>query len=179
MVRFMVILFILLTPMMAVGRVPPIEEVQQEALRVAGYDRREISDWKGKSRWAAALPRFQVGFDRQLKDVVSLSTSDTVSLSGGDVTVGPNQNDFDQDFQQGTSMEVRAVWALDELVFSRDRLEVSRETRNWLEDRIRFLERLTEIDFAWRREPRGSRREELAGKLDAYTGGWFSGELKR
>lgn len=161
------------------GRVPSAQEVQEEALRQAGYDRTEIRNWKERSRWAAALPRLEFGFDRQLRDVVKLTTSDTVSVSGGDVTVGPDQNNFDKGFQQGIGFEVKAVWALDELVFNKDRLDASRETRNWLEDRSRLLERVTELYFAWQRESTPSRREEWVGRLDAYTAGWFSEQLKR
>lgn len=177
--RGVFILVLGLVSVTASARVPAVQEVQEESLRAAGYDRGEIRDWKRQSRWAAALPRLQVGFDRQLKDVVQLSTRDNISLSGGEVLVGPNENNFDQDFQQGTGFEVRAVWYLDELVFSRDRLEASRETRNWLEDRSRLLERVTEIYYHWKREQEQLRKEEFAARLDAYTGGWFSGELRR
>ena len=173
---FLILLFLLVVPS-AWGRVPAVEEVQEEALRTGGYDRDEIRDWKKKARWAAALPRLQVGFDRQLKDVVQLSTRDNVSVSGGEVLVGPNENNFDQDFQQGTGFEVKAIWSLDELIFSKDRLEASRETRNWLEDKGRLLERVTELYFSWKRERDPSRREESAGRIDAYTSGWFSREL--
>ena len=172
---FLIILFLSVT---AEGRIPTVQEVQQETIREAGFDRRELEDWKKRARWAAALPRLQVGLDRQLKDVVSLTTKDNISLAGGEVLVGPNENNFDQDFQQGTAVEVTAVWYLDELVFSRDRLEVSRERRDWMEDRNRLLEKVTLIYFQWKKA-RGEKREELAGLLDAYTGGWFSGELRR
>ena len=170
---------IVLMPMTLAARTPSAQEVQEEALRTAGYDRHELQDWKNKSRWAAALPRLQVGFDRQLKDVVKLTTQDTVSVSGGSVLVGPDQNNFDKDFQQGTAFDVRAVWSLGELVFSRDRLEVSRETRNWLADRSRLLERVTDLYYQWKRARGPIKREEWAGKMDAYTSGWFSNELRR
>lgn len=166
----------LLFPLVLSARTPSIHEVQEEALRVAGYDRLELEEWRQRSRWSSALPRLQVGFDRQLKDLVKLSTRDNVSVTGGEVFVGPDENDFDQDVQQGIGIEVKAVWSLDELIFSRDRLEVSRERRNWLEDRNRLLERVNEAYFLWKRVP-GNVREEWAGRLDGYTAGWFSREL--
>ncbi len=170
------VLFLL--PASVVAQPPSLQEVQEEALRAAGYDRHEMEDWRRQSRWAAALPRLQVGFDRQLKDVVQLSTRDNVSVSGGEVLVGPNENNFDQDFQQGSGFDVRAVWYLDQLVFNRDRLEVSRETRSWLEDRSRLLERVTELYFNWKRAGSSNLKEEYSGRLDAYTAGWFSRQLK-
>ena len=103
---FLIILFLSVT---AEGRIPTVQEVQQETIREAGFDRRELEDWKKRARWAAALPRLQVGLDRQLKDVVSLTTKDNISLAGGEVLVGPNENNFDQDFQQGTAVEVTAA----------------------------------------------------------------------
>lgn len=148
-------------------------------MREAGYDRSELQDWKRKSRWSAAFPRLQVGFDRDLKDVVKLTTRDNVSVSSGEVFVGPDENNFDQDFQQGIGVEVKAVWYLNELFFNQDQLDVSRERRNWLEDRIRLLEKVTGLYFAWKKENRRGRREELAGHLDSYTGGWFSVEVRK
>ncbi|MBI2067057.1 MAG: hypothetical protein HYW02_07305 [Deltaproteobacteria bacterium] len=156
------------------GKTPSLSELHQETLRVAGYDRHEIYEWKQKSRWAAALPRLQVGFDRQLKDVVKLTTEDTVSVSGGSVQVGPDENKFDQDFQQGFGIDVRAVWYLDQLVFSENRIEVSRETRSWIQERGRLLERVTDLYMTWRHEKDQRKREQLSGYLDAYTDGWFS-----
>lgn len=172
-------LLLMVMPATGWSRIPPLQEVQQESLRYSGYDHQEIREWKKKSKWSAALPRFQVGFDRQLKDIVKLTTRDNVSVSDGNVFVGPNENNFDQDTQQGLGVDVRAVWYLNELVFNEDRIEVSRETRNWLEDRGRLLERVTDFYYRWKRERNRSRKEEWAGYLDAYTGGWFSREWGR
>ena len=157
-----------------------------------GFDQKEMDGWKKKARWAAALPRLQVGFDRELKDVVSLSTKDSVSVTGGDVFIGPDENDFDQNFNQGTSFEVKAIWYLDQLIFNRDTLAANSERRDWIRERTKTLEEVTESYFTRKRlleeikkkedpypirEKKKMLVDQLTAKVDAYTGGWFSGQL--
>jgi hypothetical protein len=176
------------------AREPSIHEIQREAVRYMGFDQKEIDGWKKKARWAAALPRIQVGFQRDLKDVVSLSTRDSVSIRDGDVFIGPDENDFDQSFNQGTSFDVKAIWYLDELVFSRDSLAASSERRDWIRERTRTLEEVTESYFARKRlmeelkkkqdppEIREKKKfllDQMTARVDAYTGGWFSEQLEQ
>jgi hypothetical protein len=171
---------------------PSIHEVQKEAIRYMEFDQKEMDGWKKKARWSAALPRLQVGFDRELKDVVSLSTKDSVSISNGDVFVGPDETDFDQDFNQGTSFDVRVVWYLNELIFNRDTLAASSERRDWIRERTRTLEDVTESYFTRKRlldelkekeDPQPLREkkklllDQMTARIDAYTGGWFSEQL--
>ena len=78
---------------------------------------------------------FFFGFDRDLRDVVSLTTRDNISVSGGDVTIGPQERNFDEDFNHATSFQVKAVWDLSELVFHRDELSVSTVARGWVRER--------------------------------------------
>jgi hypothetical protein len=120
-----------------------------------------------------------LGASRDLKDLVKLSTRDSVSVSGGDVVVGPDENNFDQNVQQGWGFDVRAVWYLDELIFRRESLDIARERRNWMEDRGRLLDKVTELYFSWKNEKNLKLKEKWAGHLDSYTGGWFLGELKK
>lgn len=174
------------------AREPTIQEIQAQTIRYSGYNQRELDGWNKKVRWAAALPRLQVGFDRDLKDVVSLSTRDTVSVTGGNVQVGPDENKFDKNFNQGTSIGVKALWYLDELVFNRDLLAVSGERREWVRERARGLEAVTEAFFVRKRlmkeletgrdplpvrEQKKLMIDQMNGKIDAQTGGWFSEEL--
>lgn len=159
-----------------------------------GFDQKEMEGWKKKARWAAALPRIQVGFQRDLKDVVSLSTKDSVSITGGDVFVGPDENNFDQNFNQGTSFDVKAIWYLDELVFNRDSLMASSERRDWIRERTRTLEEVTESYFTRKRlieelkkkedpypvrEKKKLLLDQMTARVDAYTGGWFSEQLEQ
>lgn len=177
----MIFLLLLLLPSNLSAREPSIQEVQTEAVRYLGFDQQELDGWKRHARWSAALPRLQVGFQRELRDLISLSTKDSVNVSGGDVFVGPSQNNFDQNFNQGTAIDVRAVWYLNELVFNRDSLASSSERRDWLRERSRVLEGVTEAYYTRQRsrQGRGEGPEKSTAMLDALTGGWFSQELAR
>lgn len=187
----MIFVFLVLTVFsrLAIASEPTVLEVQQEAIRYLGFDQREMDGWKSRARWAAALPKLQVGFDRDLRDVVSLTTRDTVSVTGGEVFIGPDQRNFDQDFNQVTSFEVKAVWDLDALIFSRDSLAVSSEKRDWVRERSRTLQDVTEAYFTRKRllrevkggsdpllirEKKKFLLDQASGTLDAYTGGWYS-----
>lgn len=169
--------------------VPSVQEVQEEAVRYLGFDRDQMEELLRKSRWSAALPQLQAGFQRDLKDVVRLTTQDSVSISGGNVLIGPDEVDFDQNFDQGTRFEVKAVWSLDELVFSRNSLAASAELRDWVRERNRVLQEVTEAYFTRKRmlrevqsrtdptllrERKNLLLDQATGTLDAYTGGWFS-----
>lgn len=168
---------------------PAIQEVQAEAIRYLGFDQKEMDSWKSRARWSAALPRLQAGFQRDLKDLVSLSSRDSVSVSGGDVTVGPTQNNFDENFNQGTAIDIKAVWYLNELVFNRDSLSASSEKRDWIRERNRILQEVSEAYFTRKRllkelkvkadplEIREKKKlmvDQATATLDALTGGWFS-----
>lgn len=171
-----------------------MQEVQQAAVRYLGFDQGLVDGWEKRARWAAALPRLQAGFQRDLKDAVSLNTKDNVSISDGNVFVGPNESTFDQDFNKGTSFEVKAVWFLDELVFTRDSLAASAEKRDWVRERARILQGVTEAYFTRKRllselakktDPLPIRErkklllDQADGTLDALTGGWFSRQREK
>lgn len=190
----LVLLLLLGFPSFLDAREPSIQEVQEQTVHYLGFNHEEMDQWKSRSRWAAVLPRLQAGFDRELKDVVTLSTQDSVSISGGEITIGPDENDFDQNFNQGTSFDVKAVWFLNELIFNRDSLAASSERRDWIRERTRALEEVTEAYFARKRlrddlrkkkDPLEIREQKTllldraAATIDARTGGWFSREMER
>ena len=173
---------------------PSIQEVQQEAIRYMGYDPSQIDGWDKKTKWAAALPHLQVGFQKDLKDTVSVTTRDNISISDGEVFVGPNENNYDQNFNQGTVFGVKALWSLDQLVFNRDTLAVSVEKRHWMLERNRILQQVTEAYFTRRRliqelkrrgDPLAIREKKKllldhsTAVIDADTGGWFSEKISQ
>ena len=187
-------LLILFFSSQATAAEPSIREVQQETVRHLGFDQGEIDSWKKRSRLSAVLPRLQVGFQRELKDVVSLTTKDSVSVTGGDVFVGPDENNFDQNFNQGTSFDVKAIWFLNELIFNRDSLAASNEQRDWMRERNRILQEVTEAYFTRKRliaelknkreplevrEKKKQLMDQMSAVIDADTGGWFSERLER
>jgi hypothetical protein len=173
---------------------PSVQAVQQEAIRYLSYDQHQLDSWDKKTKLAAALPRVQVGFQRDLKDTVSLTTRDNVSVSDGEVFVGPNESNFDQNFNQGTVIGVKALWYLDELVFNRDMLAASAERREWVRERNRVLQQVTEAYFTRRRliqelkkrtdplpirEKKKILLDRSTAVLDAGTGGWFSQQIRQ
>ncbi len=173
---------------------PSIQEVQSEAIRRLGFHEEEMESWRRRARWSAALPQLQAGFQRDLKDVIRLSTQDSVSIRDGEVLIGPDENNFDQNFDQGTRFEVKAVWSLNELVFSRDSLSVSSERRDWIREKNRVLQEVSEAYFVRKRliaelhsridpPPLRDRKrflmDQATGTLDAYTGGWFSNHVQK
>lgn len=191
----MFLFFLLLLPLEAIAAPEPsVQEVQQETIRYLTYNQRELDGWAKKVKVAAALPRLQVGFQKDLKDVVSLTTRDNVSISDGEVFVGPNESNYDQNFNQGTSFGVKAYWYLDQLVFNRDMLAVSSERRDWVRERNRVLQQVTEAYFARKRlmaelkknsdpppvrEKKKLLLDQAIAVLDADTGGWFSQSLQQ
>jgi len=188
------LLLLLLVPMTAnananTARDPSIQAVQQQAIRYMGDEAGQFRSWEKRAKLAAALPRLQVGFQRDLKDVVSLKTSDNISVKDGDVFVGPNENDFDQNFNQGTVIGVKAYWYLDQLVFNRDLLAVGAQKREWVKERSQALQRVTEAYFTRQRllaelkkpvdpppirEKKKLLLDQATSVIDALTGGWFS-----
>jgi len=188
----LLITLIFLAPHNAEAREPSIQEVQEETLRYLGYNQSQIDGWDKKTKIAAVLPRLQVGFQRELKDVVSLTTRDNVSISDGSVFVGPNENNYDQNFNQGTVIGVKALWYLDQLIFNRDMLAASAERRNWVNERNRILQQVTEAYFTRRRltqelkkrmdplpirEKKKLLLDHVTAIIDADTGGWFSEQI--
>lgn len=163
-------------------------------MRFLTYDQKEMDGWRKKTKIAAALPRLQVGFQRDLKDTVSLTTRDNVSISDGDVFIGPNESNYDQNFNQGTVIAVKALWYLDELVFNRNMLAASSERRDWVRERNRVLQQVTDAYFTRLRliaelkkktdppplrEKKKFLLDQATAVIDADTGGWFSQRLQQ
>lgn len=187
-----VLLLLLFFASPAVASEPPIQDVQQEAIRYLGYNQGQIDGWEKRAKISAALPRLQVGFQRDLKDTVSLTTRDNVSINDGDVFVGPNESNYDQNFNQGTVISVKALWYLDQLIFSRDILAASAQRREWIRERSRVLQQVTEAYFTRRRliqdlkkktdpppirERKKIMLDQSTAVIDAGTGGWFSQQM--
>lgn len=86
-------------------------------------------------RRAPLLPQLYVGIDVQLKEDQSLGIGDNITISGGEVTIGPDESSYDYSENLGTTFRVRAVWKLDELVFNRNELLVSKEKQELAKSR--------------------------------------------
>lgn len=161
---------------------PSIQEVYAQALRYANLEPATVKKWERALRKAPLLPRFQFRFDRRFQDNVNVNLEDTVNVNSTGVTVGPTSQTQVQDANDDLNFEVRAVWYLDQLLFSPEDLEVSAEGRGLAKDRERLLNQVRKYYFDWRRlnsEPRPKRLEleEIVAALDGLTGGWFNTQI--
>lgn len=98
---------------------PPLSEIIATYFELERLDGSNLRTWRRRIKAAPFLPTLYVGFDQQLKKTQSFSVDDNTSLSGGTVTVGPEENSYDFNDGVGRVLRVRAVWELSETVFSR------------------------------------------------------------
>lgn len=139
-----------------------------------------IRNWERKVRRAPLLPRLQFRFDRRLTNSVDVDVSDSVAVNSTGVTVGPTQQKEARDNDTDLTFEVKAVWFLDQLLFSQDDLGISAEARELAHERERLLGQARRFYFLRERLVKeGARKNSLeiaeaSAALDALTGGWFS-----
>ncbi len=177
--------FCLLLSSSALARVPTLEEVQEKSLAHLRPHLHQSEGWNRKSRRSALLPRLQIGADHLVRDVVSLQTQDSVTITSGDVFLGPRESSLNENLQQGTSFEVKAVWNLSDLLFHQDQLGISREQREWVREKNQELKEVSQAYYAWallrtikNLHPKEKlQRESARGVLDAYTQGRFSAQM--
>jgi hypothetical protein len=143
---------------------PALAEVIAAAHAAAGLDRDDLTSWTRRSRLAGLVPWLSVrtGRDTRWRD----DASDVIRLD---------------------TVEVRATWRLDRLVFDKDELHAQVVDHARRRDRRRLAARVVRAYYAWRRAaatiaitPGGAlRADEAIGELDALTEGWFSAALAR
>jgi hypothetical protein len=190
-----------------VGDEPTAVEVQRAALSYHNIDRGEVRRWKKKARLAALLPRFQIGYDRNVENDINIDINENVYVGSSGVTVGPNEGSYAQNANSDQGINVRAVWYLNELIFNPDQIDISRESRNIMRERQMVLAEVNRHYHERRRLSGIIERIEKGGKpaeiqtkrgtvrldlfnarikmdeetaaLDALTGGLFSQRLGR
>ncbi len=166
----------------SVDNEPDINDVQKAALDYARIRPDELSSMKRRARMAAALPQLQVGARKTLQNDVNVAINDNVSVNSTGVNIGPETNTIRQDANNNTAIEVKALWQLNELIYSRDNLDISEEARYQIRERRMILAEVNKLYFERRRLLEGgrsdSRLEEITADLDALTGGWFSNKIK-
>lgn len=181
---------------------PPIQEVHKVALEYARIDAGDASKWKKRVKVAAVLPRLQFDYVSRIRNYVNVDVNDNVYVGSDNVVVGPEEGTYKESADAQQSFGVKAVWALNELIFSRDSLNVSRETLNIVRERNALLDtvnkhyferkkligEITELQekkvpqaLAAKKEHELLIRRLAAEKenaaLDALTGGWFIAQL--
>jgi hypothetical protein len=181
---------------------PPVQDVQKRALEYARIDVQDASKWKKRAKVAAALPRLQFDYISRLRNYVNVDVNDNVYVGSENVVIGPEEGSYKESADAQQSFGVKAVWALNELIFSRDTLNVSRETLNVMRERNALMDTVNKHYFdrkkligeiaqiAEKKVPASEmpkkehelfiRRiavEKETAALDGLTGGWFSAQL--
>jgi len=86
-------------------------------------------------------------------------------------------HDEDPDVGRGTTLEVRATWRLDRLVFDGRELQVVALEAARRRERRRLATHVIRTYYVWKRS--GSRAAEAEAELEALTDGWFSETRQR
>lgn len=170
---------------------PPLIEVHQQVLRVADLDTDEVAVWQRRVKQAAILPHLQLGYRQTFHDTADFSLKDSVSVTSAGVVIGPRTSNLSAQDDRHTFLEVRATWALNELLFTPQALQVSQEARHRRDEARALLARATQL-YGDRQQlliglaatKHGVHRFDAAaiqwrlatvtGELDALTQGWFS-----
>ncbi|HEX3478423.1 MAG TPA: hypothetical protein VHT91_25555 [Kofleriaceae bacterium] len=141
---------------------PGIGAVIAAAYAAAGLDHDPQDSWLRRARLAGLVPWVTVR-----------TTRDT------------SWQDDSSDIGHSTSLELRATWRLDRLLFDGRELQVAAVDSARHRERRRLASRVIRAYFAWRRAARiatddervATRIAETVAELDALTDGWFSVQL--
>ena len=178
---------------------PTVVEVQEVALRHAQFDREESRRWKKRAKLSALLPRLQLEYLRRTQNQIDVDINDSIYVGANGTTTGPDQGSISQNAGAGQNVGARAVWNLSDLIFNRDQLNVSVESRNLIHEQQLLLAEVNHQYFRRRQlqgemelirrgryplkpaegkeQVRFSKEVELSeatAALDALTGGWYS-----
>ncbi|MDX1387340.1 MAG: hypothetical protein R3257_07090, partial [bacterium] len=126
---------------------PSLEALERAVLKRAGLDPAQIRAWQRGVKFSAALPRIQVGWESKFLNQNTTIIQDSISVTSTGVNVGPESNRVDADFGNNQDFEFKAVWALDELLFNRNQLSISREARDLFFVRSKIIAELHENYF--------------------------------
>jgi hypothetical protein len=137
-----------------IASAPPIATVVAAAYRAASLDRDLGRSFARRARLGGLVP------------LVTIRTGTGASWHDDDPEVGRRQ-----------SLEARATWRLDRLVFDGRELQVAAMTAARRRERRRLAAVVIKAYFTWRRATMAGswvRAEEAEAELDALTDGWFS-----
>lgn len=124
---------------------PSLDSLIQAVLLIENLDAEKLLNWEKRIHRAAWLPTLYVGYDQQIKQTQSVSVGDTISVSSGIVTVGPDDTDVDYDNNTGQVFRVRAVWNLDALIFNKELLSLANERRDQLSLKLTLGEKIAKM----------------------------------
>ncbi|MFH1829755.1 MAG: hypothetical protein ABH871_03130 [Pseudomonadota bacterium] len=183
---------------------PPVLEVQRQAIKHAQYDLAQITSMKKQSRLAALVPRLQVDFGKRMRDNIDIDINDNVYVGASGIVVGPEDGKYSNGYTSDISIGVRAVWELGEAIFNPRALAVSAEARHVAQARNVLLADVNhhyfnvegfpaEIGFLKELKQSTKNAEKIEHKilmrqvackessaaLDALTGGWWSNAIDK
>lgn len=170
---------------------PPVEDVHKAALEYAHIEMKDATEWKKHAKLSAILPRLQFDFAHRTRELVDVNVNENVYVGASDVVVGPEEGSYGESSDLYRTFGVRAVWSLSELIFTKNSLDVSRQTLAVVQNRNLILEAVNKHYFERKKlaeeiseSPSGKEAKGIALKklafeketaaLDALTGGWFS-----
>jgi hypothetical protein len=142
---------------------PGVGAVLVAAYAAAGLDHDPQDSWIRRARLAGLVPWVTV---RTARDT--------------------SWQDDNSDVGHSTSLELRATWRLDRLLFDGRELQVAAVELARHRERRRLASRVIRAYFAWRRAARiasddervTTRVAEAVAELDALTDGWFGTQLR-
>ncbi|HET9626966.1 MAG TPA: hypothetical protein VFP84_36655, partial [Kofleriaceae bacterium] len=142
---------------------PSLTAVLTAAYRAAGLDHDRSASWNRRARLSGLVPW-----------LTARTTRDT------------SWQDDQSEVGHGTTVELRATWRLDRLLFDGRELQVATIEAARHRERHRLASRVIHAYFTWRRaalaasgsdERAAARLAEATAELDALTDSWFSDEL--
>ena len=144
---------------------PPIQRVLAATYRAAGLAGSPARGWTRRARLAGLVPWVSVRSGRN----TSWADDSTSAID------------------RSTTIEARATWRLDRLVFDGHELQVASIDAARRRDRRRLAHRVIRAYFTFLRAAAAARRDarwtahadEAAAELDALTDAWFSDEVAR
>ena len=165
---------------------PDVRAVQAMSMAYTKTNPELVEAWLVSARRAYALPKVQLGYQKDLKFNEGYDYALTAD-SALEAQLADADTDNDDRYV------VKLEWRLDKLIMSSERIRVINEAQDIAKLRDKVLDEVTRVYFDRRRlqvemllEPGGDlqaqikdelRLQELTANLDAYTGGAFSASL--
>lgn len=162
-----------------------LTQLEKAVLSYSQLEAQEINSLKKRSKIAPLLPKLGLGYNRKIGTQINNQISDSISVTSTAVTLGPPDTSFSQDDDLNSGFEVKATWDLSALIFNKDMLDVSAESRYRNIQRMQVLDELHALYFERKKILLDRSKEDLSqiqqlkideieAKLDAMSGGEFS-----
>jgi hypothetical protein len=172
------------------GMEPGVEAVQREALRYLDLGAARFSSLQERVRRRGFLPEFEIAGDYRGFRASDRDQDEIAFSSGGRHLLFDRLSEKGRDFGVGAKLS----WDFSGPIYDPEEIDVSREVRELIELRDEVLDEINQLYFERRRallerarleQPESLegerlllRAHELAAGLDAWTGGWWSRQLR-